>query len=111
MGGRNGFTVQQFAELSDRQIFALLMVSWDEDGRLITEAQEQEQPSSVATVGRDLISWEQMGMTVADGLWMQSLRPFTGSFYVAMFAQVWHRRGKKRDEILALWKEHAMSDR
>ncbi len=116
MGGRNGFTLADYAALSDRQIIALLGIEWDEDGRLVCEGDEArdedgEPTGSIRNAGRELQGPEQLGLSEEDFRWAMSIRPMVGTFFFSMFWSVWQKRGKSNDEIKKLWLEHLMSDR
>ncbi len=116
MGGRNGFTLADYAALSDRQIIALLGIEWDEDGRLVCEGDEArdedgEPTGSIRNAGRELQSPEQLGLSEDDVRWMTSIRPMVSMFFLSMFVSVWKKRNKTVAEIKKLWLEHLMSDR
>lgn len=114
MGGKNGFTLQEYGALSDRQIIALLQIEWDEDGNLVHEADEAhdsggEPTGAIRNAGRELPSPESLGLSDDDLKWATSIRPMAGVFYLSMFWGVWQRRGKTNDEIKRLWLDHMMS--
>lgn len=112
MGGRNGMMPADYAALSDRQIIVLLQIEWDDEGRLITEAEEAGQESgSIARAHAELASPEQLGLSEQELAWALSLRPGqVDTFYLSMFWSVWQRRGKSNEEIRRIWMEHLASD-
>ena len=115
LGGRNGFTLEAYARLSDRQIGALLSIEHDEDGRLVTEASRGRTgtavPSgSIAAAGRELPSPEMLGFSESELQEALVIRPMVPVHYWSLFASVWARRGKSKDEIKTLWIDHLNSE-
>ncbi len=110
MGGRNGFTLADYAALSDRQILALLTISWDEDGQLQCEtADARGESGSIKAAGRELPKPEDVGLDDRTLAWAQSVNPNVGTFYTVLFWSVWTKRGKTPDEVADLWVKHLAS--
>ncbi len=80
MGGRNGLTLAEFGRMSDRQIYALLCVTWDEEtGALITEWEREpvldgEHTGSLKRAAQELPSPESLGIDDETLIWALSLR-------------------------------------
>jgi hypothetical protein len=114
MGGRNGFTLDDYGRYSDRQIISLLRVSWDEDGKLICEGEEEpdgtRETGSIRNAGRELQAPEQLGVSEEELQEAMSIRPFVSVFYFSMFLSVWMKRGLTKDEALRKWREHLASN-
>ena len=112
MGGHNGLTPGAFARHTDRQLYLLLTAEWDRDGRLVREGRRwgPAPTGNPADAARELPPLESLGLTPAQEEEALALRPLAGSYFFAMFAQVWHARGKSPDEILALYRSHVASN-
>jgi hypothetical protein len=117
MGGRNGMMPDEYAALSDRQIICLLQIKFDEDGRLITEAETATSEDNtegltgkISRAGRELQSPENLGVSEGELQWALSLRPNAVTVhYLSLFWSVWQRRGKTPEEIRELWAKHLTS--
>ncbi len=118
MGGRNGLTLAQFLELSDRQLVALLSIEFDDDGRLVTEGDrlggrsrrrgEEEDAGPGGAIDRKGFP-SQEELRIPDAALALNLR--AGVPYAFAFWHTWRRRqaaGVKitDEEIMERWKVH-----
>jgi hypothetical protein len=110
-GGSNGLSLAEYGALSDRQIFCLLRVEWDEDGKLVREERPAgRQPTGAPSRAKDeLPSQAELGLDermMEEALW---LRPLAGPYYVRMFWSVHRKRGRSPEEIAELYRDHVRS--
>lgn len=101
--------------MSDVQIVATLGIEWDEDGRLILEADRSPRPTSeptgrISAVGRELPRLEAVGLDEVTLEQARSMRPLASNFYVVMFWSVWHRRGLSAEQVWDKWRAHVASN-
>ena len=121
MGGRNGFTLKDYFELSDRQIVILLSIDFDDEGRLITEAEEggweddgedDGQPTGrISRVMRELPEPASIGLDDATMQWALAIRGgMVPPYYLVLQWNLYKKHGLSDEECKKRWWDKMHSD-
>jgi hypothetical protein len=111
--GRNSLSLKEFNSWSDRQTAALLSITFDDEGRLVTESERNPRgvPSgSIAAALRELPAPATLGFSDEETRWALTQKANIEERYWAMFCQVWANRKRSKEEIKALWTAHLASE-